>query len=114
MTISFRVNYQFLAYKKPLIIALISQERFRVEKKYWCNRIQSITGNFPIFKFAIADVMDFAGKPGMRNGELGGSSWDTSKVRFYFNLFLSRFSAAFGYYGRKRTSLSDAARIRQF
>lgn len=67
------------SYKKPLIIALISQERFRVEKKYWCSRIQSITGNFPIFKFAIADVMDFAGKPGMRNGELGGSSWDTSK-----------------------------------
>ncbi|CBY21791.1 unnamed protein product [Oikopleura dioica] len=67
------------AYKKPLIIALISRERFRVEKKYWCNRIQSITGNFPIYKFAIADVMDFAGRPGMRNGELGGSSWDTSK-----------------------------------
>jgi len=53
-----------------------------VEKKYWCNRIQSITGNFPIYKFAIADVMDFAGRPGMRNGELGGSSWNTSKVRF--------------------------------
>ena len=61
-----------------------------MEKKYWCNRIQSITGNFPIFKFAIADVMDFAGKPGMRNGELGGSSWDTSKVRFFGRIYFHR------------------------
>jgi len=47
--------------------------------RYWCNRVVQIGSEFDELKVAMGHFIPFAAIPGMRNGELGGKSWDTSK-----------------------------------
>ena len=48
-------------------------------KKYWCNRVVQVGSEFENIDVAMGNFIPFASMAGMRNGELGGRSWDTSK-----------------------------------
>ena len=47
--------------------------------QYWCNRVVQVGSHFPDINVVMGHSISFSSQRGMRNGEIGGHSWDTSK-----------------------------------